>query len=570
MKKQSFVISAIILALGGFFAKAIGAIYKIPLTNILGSSGMGLYYLVFPIYSLIITICSSGMSVALSTEISKCRKYRNTYNEHKLLRIALIITFLISLIFAIFVMIFSKNIANMQGNINAYIGYIAIAPAIIISSIIATLRGYFQGIENMVPTTVSLIIEQVAKLSIGLMLAHKLCIYGVGYAVLGAIIGVTFSEVVAFIIIVINYLSYKGQLHYNYKNLLYKSKRKNKVNVVFKNKQWCEKSKDYKCKKLFKCRKEGVRITTPIAIKKLLKLSTINTMSSIVIPIATMLDSFMIINIMIASGYSSLISTSLYGLLGGVVQALTSLPIIVISGIATSLVPSLSGLVAQNDNNEIRRKTIFFIKITWILSLIMFVIMYVYAEDYILFLYGDGLSNLVIDEYFYLVKMMKINSVSIIYYAFMQTFISIFQAIGKSFVPFIVLSVGLIFRTLFVYLLTSQININIFGGIIANILFLTISVIILAIWLRKYMQFDVKLYNHFLLPIIFSIIVFVFMLFSNWALRGEINYFVSMVITAIIGLIIYLLSIYFSNTFDYKEKKYLNFKKKSFIKGKKR
>ena len=47
MKGKSFVLSAIILALGGFFAKAIGAFYKIPLTNILGSSGMGLYYLIF-------------------------------------------------------------------------------------------------------------------------------------------------------------------------------------------------------------------------------------------------------------------------------------------------------------------------------------------------------------------------------------------------------------------------------------------------------------------------------------------------------------------------------------------
>ena len=56
MKKQSFVISAIILALGGFFAKAIGAIYKIPLTNVLGSSGMGIYYLVFPaVFCLIFT-----------------------------------------------------------------------------------------------------------------------------------------------------------------------------------------------------------------------------------------------------------------------------------------------------------------------------------------------------------------------------------------------------------------------------------------------------------------------------------------------------------------------------------
>ena len=169
MKGRSFVLSAIILALGGFFAKAIGALYKIPLTNILGSSGMGLYYLVFPIYSLFITICSSGINVALATEVAKCRKVRHRYNEQKLLRVGLYISFLLSLIFTIITLLISFPVAELQGNINARFGYVAIAPAIIISSIIATLRGYFQGVENMVPTTVSLIVEQIVKLSFGLI-----------------------------------------------------------------------------------------------------------------------------------------------------------------------------------------------------------------------------------------------------------------------------------------------------------------------------------------------------------------------------------------------------------------
>ena len=207
MKKSSFILSAIILALGGFFAKAIGAFYKIPLANILGSSGMGIYYLIFPIYSMIITFCSSGLSVALSTEVAKCRKIRHRYNEQKLLRVALIFGFILSVVFGLVVVIMSKNIAEWQGNINAYLGYIAITPAIIISTMIATLRGYFQGIENMVPTTISMIIEQIIKLSVGLILAHKFCVYGLQYAVLGAILGVTISEIVALIIIVLNFIT---------------------------------------------------------------------------------------------------------------------------------------------------------------------------------------------------------------------------------------------------------------------------------------------------------------------------------------------------------------------------
>ncbi len=225
MKSRSFVLSAIILALGGFFAKAIGALYKIPLTNILGSSGIGLYYLIFPIYSLFITFCSSGINVALATEVAKCRKVRHRYNEQKLLRTSLYISFLLSLVFTIITLIISSPVAEIQGNINARLGYVAIAPAIIISSIIATLRGYFQGVENMVPTTVSMIVEQVVKLSFGLILAHKLCNFGVQYAVLGAVIGVTISEVVALIIISINFFTFRGQLYYNYRNKYYRAKK---------------------------------------------------------------------------------------------------------------------------------------------------------------------------------------------------------------------------------------------------------------------------------------------------------------------------------------------------------
>jgi O-antigen/teichoic acid export membrane protein len=266
MKKQSFVISAIILALGGFFAKAIGAIYKIPLTNVLGSSGMGIYYLVFPIYSLIITLCSSGISVALATEVAKCRKIKHRFNEHKLLRVALVLTFLLSLFFTIFIVVFSKSISEWQGNINAYSGYVAIAPAIIISSLIATLRGYFQGIENMVPTTVSLIVEQIIKLTVGLILAHRLCVLGVGYAVLGAILGVTISEIVALIIISINYISYKGQLSYNYRNLNFKIKKKIDYNKYLKTQNVYNKTQKL-CLGYYRENKNRIRYTTKNALK---------------------------------------------------------------------------------------------------------------------------------------------------------------------------------------------------------------------------------------------------------------------------------------------------------------
>lgn len=568
MKKQSFILSAIILALGGFFAKAIGALYKIPLANILGSTGMGIYYLIFPIYSLIISFCGNGVSVALSTEVAKCRKIRHRFNEQKLLRVALLIGFILSVIFSIVIIILSKFVAEMQGNINAYLGYIAIAPAIIISTLIATLRGYFQGVENMIPTTVSMIIEQIIKLSVGLILAHKLCIYGLQYAVLGAVLGVTLSEVVALLIIVFNFITYKGQLYYNYRNLSYRSKRKIKLDSMLKSINILNKPQ-YKLKQsVYKCNSRSIRYTTKVATLKILKVAIPCTFSSLIIPISTMLDSFMIINLMTLSGYSSVISTSLYGLWGGVVQSLISLPTIVVSAITTSLVPSLSGMIVKNDTNEIKQKVSFFIKMTWVLSLILFVIIFVFAEDVLIFLYGDGLSNAVIDELFYATKMLKLTSISIIYYSFLQTFSVILQTLGKSHIPFFAMLIGVIVRTFLVNELVSKININIFGGIIANTVFLSIATILLAWVVSRQIKLEYVLYNNLIKPLIIGFVVLGITALVHWLLKNYMNYFWSMCISAVIGVTIYLFSVYFGKIFTHKELKLLSFKKPKLSKFK--
>lgn len=570
MKGKSFVLSAIILALGGFFAKAIGALYKIPLTNILGSSGMGLYYLIFPVYSLVITICSSGISVGLATEVAKCRKIRHRFNEQKLMRVALVLSFVLSLIFTIIVLIIAKPLAESQGNINARLGYVAIAPAIIISSIIATLRGYFQGVENMVPTTVSMIIEQIVKLSLGLILAHRLCVYGVQYAVLGAVIGVTISEVIALVIISINFFTYKGQLYYNYRNMCYRGKRAIKVKKMLKNTELVFKKSGSKWgTKNFKCNSEKVRYSTKVALKKLLQVVIPATLSSIVIPIATMLDSFMIINLLIESGYSSHIATSLYGLWGGVVQTLISLPIIIVAGISTSLVPSLSGVVAGKDVTSINRRVSFFVKITWILSIILFVLVFVFAESVLQFLYGDGLRTDVINELYYATKMLRMASVNIIYYAFLQTFTAILQSIGKSHIPFLTLFISLIVRIGFTIILVKIDKINIFGAIIAQAVFLSTATIFMAVFLRLRINFEIRRMREVYLPLVVGGVSMAIMYFVHAGLSQIIHYFISMIASALIGVIIYFVGIYMGRVLSPKEEKEFFTRPKGLTKVKK-
>lgn len=554
MKRHSFIISAIILTAGGFFAKAIGALYKIPLTNILGSNGIGLYYLVFPVYSLIITLCSGGISIAVATEVAKCRKLRHRFNEQMILQVSIVISFFLSLILSVLTIIMSRYLAEAQGNVNAKIGYIAIAPAIILSTLIATMRGYFQGIENMVPTTVSLIIEQVVKLTLGLILAHKLSIYGVNYAVLGAILGVTLSEVVAVIIIVINFLVYKGQLDFNYRKLIAKKKRKLKPSGVSKSEKFYKKTKISVLK--FYPSKDRKRYSIIEATRRVIKVAFPSTLSAMILPIATLVDSFLIINTLVDSGVSTITSTALYGIYGGVVQSLISIPIIIISAIATALVPSLSGLIAHNDTSEITNRVNFFIKITWVVSMLAFVLIFVFADGILRFLYGGGLQNRSVDEFAFAVKLLKINSVSIIYSAFLQTFTTILQVTGGASIPFFVSLGFLPIRILLLKVLVGNPLINIFGSVISSTLYLGLVGVFLIWFIKKRIHLKYHLFNHLLKPMLVGVGCVIIGSIGYELLKNFVHYILALVIMSIIIVAIYLFFAFYGKFFTAKEKKY--------------
>ena len=110
MRRQSVLMGALVLAVGGMIAKLVGALYKIPLTNILGTNGMGLYYLVFPLYSLLLVLISSGTSLAVSRLVSTERIHNNKHNELVIFKVALVYVFVLSLIFSALLIVFSHNI----------------------------------------------------------------------------------------------------------------------------------------------------------------------------------------------------------------------------------------------------------------------------------------------------------------------------------------------------------------------------------------------------------------------------------------------------------------------------
>lgn len=512
---RNIFIGASILAFAGIFSRAIGAIYKIPLTNILGANGMGVYYLVFPFYSLLLVLSSSGIGTAVSTLIAKERAQNCRKNEIIIFKVALLYSLVLSLIGAVIMVLLSKHISFLQGNINANLGYIAIAPALVFSSIIAIVRAFFQGLENMFPTSFSFVIEQAVKVVFGLYFARLFLEYGIEYSVFGAVIGVSISEFVSLLMLIINYIIFKKRNSYAYLD----------------------------------SNQPSVNYTYKTAFKMVFKYSLPATFSALIIPITSFLDSFMVINLLIKGGFTSAVATSLYGLNNGIVTSLVNIPVIFTSSLSTAIVPNISSIVANQNKEEAKIKCSMFIKIAFFISLPCVIFLIIFAKDIISLLYSRGLDSVVINEFEFAYKLLIVSSCSIIYYSFLQTFTAILQAINKPILPLIGLGFALVIRSILIVFLVPLKSLNIFGVAISNIVFLTIASLVCLLFVRKYISLKFGIYQTFLAPIFAVSVASGVSIFLREIFVNNTNIYIYFVTSACVGAIVYLGLIFLLKSF---------------------
>ena len=157
--KNIFLQSTIILILGGIITKILGFIIRIIYTRIVGSEVIGLYSLVMPTYSLLITIAT----LALPTTISKLIAEEN-HNNLKIVATSTILIMIINFIVVLFMLFSAKFIAiNLLHEERCYLIIIAMSLTFPIISISSIVKGYFYGKQNMIPNVISNIIEQIVR-----------------------------------------------------------------------------------------------------------------------------------------------------------------------------------------------------------------------------------------------------------------------------------------------------------------------------------------------------------------------------------------------------------------------
>ncbi len=373
--KWAFIKGAAWIAVGGFVAKLIGALYRIPLTNVLGGHGMGLYQLIYPVYCLLLTISATGIPSSIAKLTAE--RIGKREGDIPLLKTALKLFVIIGVLGSVIMVIAAPFLAKAQGSGEVLWGYYTLAPSVVLVSAISVYRGWFQGKNKMFPTAFSEILEQLVKVGFGLFFAYKFR-DNVQKAVVFLLLSVSISEFFALI----------------FMRLLYRrEKRKSNAN-------------------------EGGRV----AMKCILRLSIPVTFSALLLPLSNLLDSVLVPRLLNAYAADGI---SLYGLFSGGAVTVINLPVSVCYGIAAASIPAVARVAAKKESP---RKRIFFaLFITLAVSVPAAVGLYLFAQPATKLIFrsleGEELSTLV--------ALIKVFSVSAVSLSLTQTLSACLTAQGK-------------------------------------------------------------------------------------------------------------------------------------------
>lgn len=425
MQKNGIVKGAAYLALGAFLVKLLGAIYRIPLVNLIGTEGLGVYQAVFPVFAILLDLSGAYLPTALSKIISTKGDLDIKINAEYSLSESLKLMKKVGLIGTAVMILLAYPLSILQGTNKVILPYIALSPSVFLVALISCYRGYFQGQKIMKNTAISQVIESAIKLALGLLIA-KLLMPNITLAVTGATLSITASELISLIYL---YLMYK------------------------KTRLELEDTAVYGDSRSF--RKTLVKILLPV------------TLTGMAIPFSQFLDSFIYLNLLPFSHDKAI---SLFGLLSGATVTIISLPVGLCHGIATSSVPVISSLQDSDRQNAVNKSLI----LTAIVSSVLAVLTFIFAPIGVKILF----SRLDQAEKFLLIRLLRLCAPCVMFLALLETINSLLIATDKSYFALIGLGLGVIVKIILSIILVPNPKINIYGGGISLIACYFVAVMI--------------------------------------------------------------------------------------------
>ena len=449
--RESFLKGALILSLAGVIVKIMGAFFRIPLSNLIGSIGMGYYQVVYPIYTLFLTLAVAGFPTALAKLVSEQRAVGDFKGANKTFRISYTVLFITGLIsFSIFFFGAEFISTVILKNSGAYAAMVAISPALLFVPLMSSYRGYFQGRRDMTKIAVSQVIEQFFRVSLGLFLGYMLMkSYGPEMGAAGGVLGAAIGGFASAAFLIYIYL---------------RNTKERKAEIAHSSHIKTE--------------------STGTILKKLLYVAIPITIGACVMPLVNMVDSVIVVRRLQVAGFDIDMANSLLGQLSGMAIPIVNLPVVIDQAIGMSLVPSISEAYALNQINRARKeaktglKTILLVVLpcTFGLAALATPIMSLLFPS----IEATGPASLG--------TLLFVVAPSAIFLGLVYAQNGILQGMGKPMVPVIALAIGMVFKVVLSYTLTGIPSINIFGSAVGTLAAYGVASLIEFLYIKKHLN----------------------------------------------------------------------------------
>ena len=410
--KKSFVGGAAILAAAGLIGKVIGMFYRVWLTGLITSEGMGLYGTPYSVYNFLLVVSSAGLPTAISKLVSERLVEGDRAGARQILKKTRRILLCTGLICTAIMASLAEPIATLMGDPMAAPGFVALAPSIFFVCLLSSYRGYFQGSQNMNPTAISQMIEVVGKVVFGF-----------------ALVRVTIAELLALLFLMIRY-------HIG---------RDGRAAAAAPRAGNAPLGKDF-YKRLFS-------IAIPV------------TIGASMMPIVNLVDASLVTNRLTHIGYALADAREMYGVLTGMVNTMVNMPAVITLSFSMSLVPAVSSAQRRGVHAALQRTTGTSLKLAFMIGSAAAVGMGLLAHQILRLLYASEPENCLVTGG----ELLTVMAAAVFFIAVVQTTTGILQGLGKPSYPVKTLAIGIVFKILLNYVLIGIPSINVLGAAYASV-----------------------------------------------------------------------------------------------------
>lgn len=510
MKQKSFIQGAAILAAAGLLVKILGAAFKIPLGNWIGTVGIAYFTPAYNVYNFFLILATAGIPIAISKMVSERIAFGQYHNAHRVFKLSQSMMVTIGLVSFAVVFLLSDYFAQLFRLPESALAMKCIAPSLLFVPLMASYRGYFQGFQDMTPTALSQVVEQIFRVAVGLYLAYTMFHGTVSMSnfsmfskeargAAGGTIGAAAGACAGLVLILILYFFHKSKI---------------KKKMAASNQ---------------KRRESGKTILKSIAV-----IAIPITIGASIMPIVNLIDVGVVTRRLLSIGYDDTTARMLYGELG-FATSLVNFPQVLTQAISISLVPLVAAANRKKEFHYLRSNVMTGLRSTVLLSVPCALGLIALAEPILLLLYPKQQESAVSAA-----PCLIVLAVGVIFLAAVQTLTGILQGVGQQMIPVRNLFIGVIFKVIVTWVLTGIEGINVIGAAIGTSVAYFIAAVLNIIAVKKYTGIKYNLFSTMIKPLVCSVVMAALVLLSyrmfDVLLNGS-N--ITVVLSILIGVIVY-------------------------------